>query len=93
MSSVLRTAGKVATRDDLRIRLSVALSVFPTTPQRALGITAESARERLVEELVFRSMGSPESEALILEPSNVGPMHAPWRGRWGEDEPHPMERL
>lgn len=77
-------------RDALRMRLQVALTVRKARDRRGLDIMTETAVNALVEDLLTRIMGSPASEAVILEPDMAGPPHAPWRGKWGVDEPHPF---
>ncbi|WP_203310515.1 hypothetical protein [Sphingomonas beigongshangi] len=73
--------------------ISVALSVTTPYKQRATGINIEHVREEIVDDLVRRIMGSPESETVILRPSMCGSPLSPRHGVWGVDEPHPCPDL
>ena len=77
-------------REVLRLRIALGLlKVRSKVSKKEIGIAAERDREQLVDELVHRIMGAPESEAVILVPDRVGSAHTTRDGRWGVDEPHP----
>ena len=78
------------TRDAVRMWLRIGLMVRRAHDRRGLAIMSEHAVDDVVEDMLMRIMGREEGEAVILEPSLHGPAHAPWRGKWGEDEPHPF---
>ena len=80
-------------RETLRMRVWVALTVLRPGQKRAIGVDGERAREAVTDDLVRRIMGAPESEAVILQPDLAGPSHSPHRGRWDVDEPHPFPDL
>ena len=84
---------RLVTRDELRMMISVALSVTKPFRQRAAGLSIETAREEITDDLVHRIMGEPESEAVILRPSLTGPPLSPRHGVWDVDEPHPHPDL
>lgn len=84
---------RLVTRDDLRVTISVALSVTTPYKQRATGINVEHVREEIVDDLVRRIMGVPESETVILRPSMCGSPLTPRHGVWDVDEPHPHPNL
>ena len=80
---------KRLSREAIRTRISLALTVLRPYQKRELGLLAKGAHRDVVEDLTTRIMGRPESEAVILVPSLTGDPHSPRHGRWGEDEPHP----
>jgi len=67
----------------------IAHMVQPSYVKTRYDLSTERIREQLADDLVDRIMGRPESEAVIVRPSMVGPMHSPRLGRWGKDEPFP----
>ena len=81
------------TRDAIRMRIGIALTLHKPAVKRAGGMSTEDARERVTEDLVQRIMGPPESEAVILVPDLYGSVHSPVRGKWDVDEPHPHPDL
>jgi hypothetical protein len=80
-------------REAIRMRIHVALSVLPPAKRQSVGIIGDLHREAVLEDLVMRIMGPVESETVMLVPSLVGPAHSPRHGRWEEDEPHPHPDL
>lgn len=84
---------RLVTRDDLRMTISAALSVTTPCKQRATGINVEHVGEEIVDDLVRRIMGAPESETVILRPSMCGSPLPPRHGVWNVDEPHPHPEL
>jgi hypothetical protein len=67
----------------------VAITVRKQHTRRGLALITEGEINDVVDDLLNRIMGRPESEAVILEPDLVGPAHAPWRGRWVRMSPTP----
>lgn len=84
---------KLVTRDEVRMMVSIALTVAAPYKKRAVGLVAEEARRDVTEDLVHRLMGAPESESVILRPSLVGSPLSPSHGVWDVDEPHPHPEL
>lgn len=84
---------KRMSRDTLRMRIGIALTVLKPYQKRAVGVGDEHTREAVTEDLVRRIMGTPESEAVILQPDLVGSPHSPRHGKWDVDEPHPFPDL
>ena len=80
-------------REALRTRIWVALSVLPAWKQRPIGANDRRIREEITDDLVQRIMGSLESETVLLTPDMVGTIHSPRTGRWDLDEPHPHPEL
>jgi hypothetical protein len=76
----------------MRTKLAVALTVRKQHTRRGLALITEHEINDVVDDLLNRIKGRPESEAVILEPDLAGPAHAPWRGRWDIDEPHPFPK-
>lgn len=80
-------------RETLRTNICVALSVLKPYKSRTLSLNIEHIRNEVVDDLINRIMGHPESEAVILQPDMVGTIHSPAIGRWDIDEPHPCPDL
>ena len=76
-------------RKDLLDTLYIALTVLRPGQKRALGVDIERTRSEVVETLVYRVMGPPENEAVLLKPSMVSEPKGHRAGVWGADEPHP----
>ena len=55
-------------RKDLLDTLYIALTVLRHSQKRALGVDVERMRPEVVETLVYRVMGPPETEAVLLPP-------------------------
>ncbi|WP_140867636.1 hypothetical protein [Sphingomonas oligophenolica] len=81
---------KRVSRETLRMRLIIGLQVRKPYERRELGLITVDVIERVVDDMLMRIMGRPESEALILQPSAAGPPLSPRIGVWGVDEPHPF---
>lgn len=81
------------TREAIRMRIAIALTLHKPAVKRAVGMNTEDARERVTADLVERIMCPPESEAVILVPDLYGSVHSPYHGKWDIDEPHPHPDL
>ena len=79
------------TREELRTNIWVALSVLKPYQARALSLNVDRIRNEVTDDLVQRIMGAVDSETVMLRPDMVGPAHSPSHGKWGVDEPHPLE--
>ncbi len=80
-------------REALRTRIWVALSVLPAWKQRTISVNDQRVREEITEDLVQRIMGQPESETVLLTPDMVGTIHSPRTGKWDVDEPRPHSEV
>lgn len=76
-------------REALRMRLVVAMATLKPHQKTRSGLTNDAIREEIADAMIQRIMGSPASEAVILEPDLIGSPHSPSKGRWDIDEPHP----
>jgi hypothetical protein len=76
-------------REALRTRIWVGLTVLPAYKQRAIGANEQRIREQITDDLVQRIMGDPASETVLLTPDMVGTVHSPRAGKWDVDEPRP----
>ena len=83
----------VVTREQLRLALWSALVVKKPWQKKALQITHETALKHMVEEILERVLGSPQNEHVLLAPSRVIQQAGERPGRWGSDEPHPLDLL
>lgn len=83
---------RLLTRQQLRTQVWVALTVLKPFQKRALGVLVDQTREEVTDDLVYRIMGEPESETVILQPDLVD---SPYTrvGKWNVDEPHPHPEL
>lgn len=84
---------RIVTREELRRNLLSALTVKKPWQKRALEITQETAMNAMIDEILVRVLGSPQNENVLLAPSRVVQPAGEWPGRWGKDEPHPVELL
>jgi len=84
---------RIVTREELRMDLRSALIVKKPWQKRALGITHETTMKLMIEEILLRVLGSPQNENVLLAPSTVFQPAGEWPGRWGRDEPHPVDVL
>lgn len=80
-------------RDDARLRLRIALGLYKRSEKKVMGISTETLRDQMVEDILSRIMGSPYNEAVILSPSNVISQAGEREGYWDRDEPHPVPIL
>ncbi|MBB4619976.1 hypothetical protein [Sphingomonas abaci] len=83
----------MVTRAELATTIRVAIAVAPPYVKKTLELQHASAREMLVDDLVSRIMGSPESETVILQPDLAGFGTGSKPGVWDVDEPHPHPEL
>lgn len=84
---------KLVTRAELATTIRVALQVSPPYLKKTLALQQDTAREMLVEDLVARIMGKPESETVTLQPDLAGFGMSSKPGTWDVDEPHPHPEL
>ena len=81
------------TREALRMRIWIGLTVTKQHKKRAFGLDVERARDEITDDLLDRIMGPPASEAVVLIPDMVGSPLSPVHGKWDIDEPHPHPHL
>lgn len=84
---------RIVTREELRLDLWAALVVKKPWQKRALQITRETTLHAMIDEILLRVLGSPQNEHVLLASSSVVQQAGEWPGRWGKDEPHPVELL
>lgn len=80
-------------RDHLRLTLRIALGLYKRTEKKRFGIEDDAQLDRMVEDILSRVMGTPFNEAVILRPSAIRDRIGNREGRWGQDEPHPVDVL
>lgn len=80
-------------RDDARRTLRIALGLYKRSEKKVMGIGTEPLLDKMVEDILFRIMGSPHNESEILMPSNVISQAGEREGYWDRDEPHPIPIL
>lgn len=80
-------------RDELRMRLAIALTLYKRSEKRVMGIDTERKLNQVVDDLVGRIMGYPDNENVILKPSAVTTRDGERQGVWDQDEPHPVSIL
>lgn len=84
---------RLVTRKEMATTIRVALQVSPPYVKKTLALQQDTACEMLVEDLVARIMGKPESETVILQPDLAGFGMGSKPGVWDVDEPHPHPNL
>lgn len=84
---------ELVSRDHLRLSLRIGLGLYKRTDRKRLGIDSDVLLNEVVEDILTRVMGTPYNEAVILRPSQVTQQAGQWEGRWGRDEPHPIDIL
>ena len=84
---------RIVTREELRLNLWAALVVKKPRQKRALQLTHETALNGMIDEILVRVLGSPQNENVLLAPSRIVQPAGEWPGRWGKDEPHPIDLL
>lgn len=84
---------RLVTRKEMATTIRVALQVSPPYVKKTLALDQDTACEMLVEDLVTRIMGKPESEMVILQPDLAGFGMGSKPGVWDVDEPHPHPNL
>lgn len=84
---------RLVTRKEMATTIRVALQVSPPYVKKTLALQQDTACEMLVEDLVTRIMGKPESETVILQPDLAGFGMSSKPGVWDIDEPHPHPEL
>lgn len=84
---------RLVNRAELATTIRVALQVSPPYVKKTLELQQASARDMLVDDLVLRIMGAPESETVILQPDLAGFGTGSKPGAWDIDEPHPHPEL
>lgn len=84
---------RLVTRKEMATTIRVALQVSPPYVKKTLALQQDTACEMLVEDLVTRIMGKPESETVILQPDLAGFGMSSKPGVWDLDEPHPHPKL
>lgn len=80
-------------RDHPRLSLRIALKLYKRTDKKKFGIDDDSTLDRMVEDILSRVMGTIYNEAVILRPSPIVSQVGQREGRWGQDEPHPIDVL
>ena len=84
---------RLVTRKEMATTIRVALQVSPPYVKKTLALQQDTACEMLVEDLVTRIMGRPDSETVILQPDLAGFGMGSKPGVWDLDEPHPHPEL
>ena len=84
---------RLVTRKEMATTIRVALQVSPPYVKKTLSLQQDTACEMLVEHLVTRIMGKPESETVLLQPDLAGFGMSSKPGIWDLDEPHPHPEL